>query len=80
MASSSQQAPVEVESGKGFHIKLRIMKFIKNELTLILEQIVDFESYSVNGYPLREYFEVQGWMFYFEMPNEPTYPYLVKDF
>lgn len=56
------------------------MKVRENELKLILEKIMDFESFSVNGYPLRDYFEVKGWIPQFEILNGPTYPYLVKDF
>lgn len=57
-----------------------MMKVRENELKLTMEEIVDFESFNVNGYPLKEYFEVQGWMPYFEMLNGPIYPYLVNNF
>lgn len=31
-------------------------------------------------YPLKEHFKVQGWMYFFNILNGPTYPYLVNDF
>lgn len=44
-----------------------------------MEQLVDFKSFEVYGYPLKEHFEVQGWMYFFGMLNGPTYPYLFKE-
>lgn len=69
-----------VDFGNGLQIKPRTMNVRENDLKLILEQMVDFESFIVNGYSLREYFEGQWWMPYFEIFNGPTYPYLVNDF
>lgn len=44
-----------------------------------MEQIVDFKSFQVNRYPLKEHFEVQGWFHFFDILNGLAYPYLVKD-
>ncbi|XP_050878078.1 uncharacterized protein LOC127081894 [Lathyrus oleraceus] len=55
------------------------MKIRENDLKLIMEQIVDFKSFEVNVYPLKEHFEFQRWLHLFDILNGPTYPYLVKD-
>lgn len=78
--SSSQQAPLTVETRNGFHFKPRTMEIRENDLKFIMEQIVDFKSFEVNGYPLKEHFDIQGWMHFIDMLNDPPYPYLVKDF
>jgi len=44
------------------------------------ELIVDFESMKANGFNLKEAFEYQGWLSYFEILNCPTYTNPVKDF
>jgi len=41
--------------------------------------IVDFESLKANRHDLRQAFDYQGWLSYFEMLNGPTYTNLVKD-
>ncbi|XP_050878186.1 uncharacterized protein LOC127082005 [Lathyrus oleraceus] len=68
-----------VDSGKALKIKHRTLMLRKDDLKLIIEQIVDFESFRVNGFSLKASFEVQGWINYFKMLNGPTSPYLVKD-
>lgn len=40
---------------------------------------MDFESFRVNGCLLQTYFEDQGWLNYFEMMDDPTFSFLVKD-
>lgn len=67
-------------SGKVIQIKPITLKLGEWDLKLIIEQIVDFESFRVNGFLLIGYFEAQGWMNYFEIINKPIFPYLVKDF
>lgn len=56
------------------------MKIKENDLKSIVEQVIDFKSFEVNGYSLKEHFKVQGWMQFFNILNGPTYPFLVKDF
>jgi hypothetical protein len=48
-------------------IKPRTMTIRENELKLIIEQMVDFKSLRSNVHDLKEFFEVQGWVPYFEM-------------
>lgn len=76
--SSSQQALLTVKTGKGFHFKPRMMDIMENNLKLIVEQVADFKSFEVNGYPIKEQFDVHGWMHFFNILNGSTYPYLVK--
>jgi hypothetical protein len=46
-----------------------------------IENPVDFESLRVNGFPeIKDRFERQGLMYYFDVMNEPTYTELVKEF
>lgn len=56
------------------------MKLKGEDLKVIVEQVIDFKSFRINGYPLKEYFKAQGWMNFFDMLNGPTFPYLVKYF
>lgn len=81
MASSfSQQAPMNVESGTSLHIKPRTMDIRIEGLKLIVELIVDFVSFNLNGYPLWNFFNDKEWGSIFDMLNGPTYPDLVRDF
>lgn len=61
-------------------IKLKTMDLNQNYLKLLVEQIIDFDSFSQNGYYLWSFFRVQEWSPIFDMLNGPTYPHLVKDF
>ncbi|CAL5188753.1 unnamed protein product [Lathyrus oleraceus] len=79
-SSYSQQAHMVVESSKSLHIKQRTMDIRKEDLKLIVEQIVDFESFNLNGYPLWNLLKDQEWCSIFDMLNGLTYPCLVKDF
>jgi hypothetical protein len=45
------------------------MTIRENELKLIIEQMVDFKSLRANVLDLKGFFEVQGWIPYFEMLN-----------
>ncbi|CAL5211990.1 unnamed protein product [Lathyrus oleraceus] len=79
MASSSNPIPMVIDYGKALQIKPKTLMLREEDLKLIIEKIVDFESFRVSGFPLKSYFEDQGWMNYFEILNGPTFPYLVKD-
>lgn len=48
----------------------------KEDLKLLVEQIVDFNSFNQNGYSLWSYFIVQEWSSFFDMLNGPTYPHM----
>lgn len=78
MTSSSNLVPMVLNSSKSPVIKTITLMLIEEDLKLIVKQIIDFESFRVNGLPLKSYFEAQGWKDYFEMLNGPTFPYLVK--
>lgn len=80
MESTSNQAPMVIDSRKNICIKPRTMKLRGEDQKLTIEYIVDFESFRVNEYPLKEHFKAQGWMNLFDMLNGPTYPYPVKHF
>jgi hypothetical protein len=82
MASSSK-APVNVfkiSSDETPSNKPETSTLRYDELRLVTEQSVDFESLRINQHDLRGYFETQGWIDYFDMLNGSIYPYLVKDF
>jgi translation initiation factor 2 alpha subunit (eIF-2alpha) len=56
-----------------------ISKF--EELQCAIEKLVDFESIQANGiHGIKEAFEKQELMYYFDMLNGPVYSELVKDF
>ena len=79
MASSSTY-PLNVNSMQKLKIKPKTIPLDKDELKLLIEQVVDFDSFEANGCPLKSYFEFQGWMNFFDMLNGTTYPSLVKRF
>ena len=81
MASSSKDQNVHmiINSGKSMTIKPKSMNLNQGDLKLLVEQIVDFDSLSQNGYNLWRFSRVQEWSSFFDMLNGPTYPYLVKD-
>ncbi|PNX60617.1 hypothetical protein L195_g060271, partial [Trifolium pratense] len=56
------------------------MEFPESQLTLLSENMVDFESLKENGYDVKPYFSAQGWNKYFDMLNGPIYPELLKKF
>ncbi|XP_050902473.1 uncharacterized protein LOC127114014 [Lathyrus oleraceus] len=80
MASSLDPVSMVVNSGKSLEIKPKTLTLREEDPKLIIEHIVDFESFRVNGFPLKAYFEDQGWINYFKMLNDPTFPYLINDF
>lgn len=60
MESSSNPVPMVVEYGKALQIKPNTLMLREEDLKLIIEKIIDFESFRVNGFPLKSYFEAQG--------------------
>lgn len=48
---------MNADSGKSLHIKPKTMDFNKENLKLIVEKIVDFDSFNLNGYSLYNFFE-----------------------
>ncbi|CAL5211981.1 unnamed protein product [Lathyrus oleraceus] len=77
MASSSN-AHMTIKTGKSMTIKPKTMDLNQYDLKLLVEKIVDFDSFSQNGHDLRSFFRVQEWSSIFDILNGPTYPYLVK--
>jgi len=69
-----------VDCGKSFHIKPRIMILREEDLKLIIEQMVDFNYLEVNVYRMKELFEYQGWIPFFEMLHGLSYPNPLQDF
>lgn len=60
-------------------IKPKTIDLNQDDLKLLVEQIVDFDSFNQNGYDLQSFFIVQEQSLIFDMLNVLTYPYLVKD-
>ncbi|CAL5196258.1 unnamed protein product [Lathyrus oleraceus] len=78
--SFAQHAHMIVEFVKSLTIKSKTMAINQEDLKLLVEQIIDFDSSNQNGYDSWSYFRVQEWSSFFDMLNEPTYPHLVRDF
>lgn len=70
---------MNVESGKSLTIKPKTINIKKENLKLIVKQIIDFDSFNHNGYDLLSFFIVQKWYSFVDMLNGPTYPHLVRD-
>ena len=60
MVSSSNPVVIVVNSSKALQINPRTLMFIEEDLKLIIKPIVEFESFRVNDFPLKGYFEAQG--------------------
>lgn len=58
-SSNARHAHMIVEFGKSMTIKPKTMDLRQNDLKLLVEQIVDFDSFSHNGYDLSSFFRVQ---------------------
>jgi len=71
--SSQQEAPA-------YEIKGRTMSLEEWELTVQVERSVDFASLLHHGCNIKEYYESQDLIHYFNMLNGPTYENLVKHF
>jgi hypothetical protein len=52
-SSTSQRAPMEMDSGKTMQIKLRTMRLREHELKVLPNLIVDLEFLKENGYNLK---------------------------
>jgi hypothetical protein len=69
----------ENSSPKAFAKDQRSYKF--SDLSFAIENPVDFESFRVNDFPqIKDRFERQGMLYYFDIMNEPTYVDVVKEF
>lgn len=60
-------------------IKPKTMDLNQDDLKLLVEQIIDFDSFTQNGYDLWRFVIVQEWSSFFDILNGPTYIHLVKD-
>jgi hypothetical protein len=83
MASSSSQPLIqsmEVNNGNIVKINPMTMKLREHELKVQPKLIIDFESLRANGYHIKDTFQCQGWLPYFEFLNGPMYTNLVKYF
>ena len=78
--SSNQETSMQVATGESYQIKGRTMKLKGWQLTVQVENHVDFISLAHNGYELRNYFNTQDLNGYFKMLNGPIYENLVKYF
>jgi len=50
------------------------------DLTVQVESLVDFTSLSYHGCNIREFYESQDLISYFDMLNDPTYTSLIRHF
>ena len=50
MASTYNKNPMFIDPRKNLRIKPRTMKLKTEDLKLVAEQIIDFKSFTVNGY------------------------------
>lgn len=79
-SSSTPSVPINVESRDSIQVKPRSLVFKRDDPKLIIKQVVDFDSFASNEYKLKEYFETQGWVNYFNSLNGPTYSFFVRYF
>ena len=84
MASSSSlknlnSAP-ESSSSEQYEEPIRMLLTLVDNLEVLCELIVDFESLQENGFNLYEDVTAQGWNKYFDRLFGPTFPILVKEF
>ena len=71
---------MQIATGEAYQIKGRTMKLEEWELTVQVENPVDFISLAYHGCELRDLFHSQDLDDYFNMLNGPTYENLVKHF
>jgi len=64
-SSSSQQQAMSVESEATSFIKLRTMALSKEDLCLIIEHVMDFNSLKLNGCYVQPFIEFHNWMPFF---------------
>ena len=78
--SSNQEMSMQIATGESLQIKGRTMKLEGWQLTVQVENPVDFISLAHNGFELRSYVNAQDLNGYFNMLNGPMYENLVKYF
>jgi len=71
---------MQIDTGESYHIKGRSMALEEWELTVQVENLVDFKSLAHHGCELRNYYQTQDLDDYFFMLNGPSYENLVKHF
>jgi len=71
---------MQIDTGESYHIKVRSMSLEEWELTVQVENLVDFKSLAHHGCELRNYYQTQDLDDYFFMLNGPSYENLVKHF
>lgn len=79
-SSNAQHAHMNFISGRIITIKLKAIYLNPDELKLLVEQIIDFDSFNQNRYDLWSLFIIQELDPIFQILNGPTYPHLVKNF
>lgn len=78
--SSSQAAPMELDTGKSYTVKPRTMQLRENHLVVQVESPVEFVGLKRQGVDISSYILLQDFGGYFRILNGPTYENLVKDF
>jgi len=63
-----------------YEIKGRTMSLEEWDLNVQVERLVDFRSLSLNGCNIKEYYEYQDLIHYFNILNGPTYENLIRHF
>ena len=81
MASSSSlknlNSTPESSSTKQYEEPIRMLLTPVDNLEVLCELIIDFESLQENGFDLYEDVAAQGWNKYFDRQLGPTFPILV---
>jgi hypothetical protein len=72
---------VDLKASKPRKMAKEYCKCKYENLSCLVEKLVDFESLRVNSADgIKEAFEKQELLYYFDILNGPVYPELVKDF
>jgi len=71
---------MQIDTGESYQIRGSTMSLEECELTVQLENPVDFKSLAHHGCELRNYYQTQDLDDYFFMLNGPSYENLVKHF
>jgi len=79
-SSSNQGTSLQIATGESYQIKGRTMSLEEWELTVQVENPVDFKSLAHYGCKLRNYHQTQDLDDYFFMLSGPSYENLVKHF
>ena len=67
-----------IQENPAYEIKGRTMMLEEWDLLVQVESLVDFTSLSYHGCNIREYYESQDLISYFDMLNGPTYTNLIR--